>query len=372
MFVEVNASWIHGGHWFGSATADTDVLSVWQDKALGSDYYGTAADVWSRRDVAKREHARAAGLNYVVLWAADGLDSELWAAMGMPVGRDWEREYSWLPDRIIERDVDVSGMPLSWRMLSAIVKDAQRSVFYEHELDLWDENPMRAGRWGTVRAYLYANRWHYLHKLPDELTDREILRAFRISGMHIGFTSFDSEMMRRVIAGYGIESVYDPCSGWGERMMTCAMLGVGYEGCDINERLQPGYAKLAAKVDGFAPMLHVGDAASQDVRTSPDAIITCPPYMATEVYTDQGAENLCEQDFSVWWAGVVKRCSASCARVFAVQTNQACRQVFLDGLVAAGWRLETELIYARERKGHFHRTGLSEKHEFESMLVMVR
>ena len=371
-FVEVNASWTHGRHWFGSSCADAGTLSAWQDKASGSEYYGMAADTWSRRDVAKREHARAAGLSYVTLWDPSGLDSELWVAMGMPSGRDWEREYSWLPDRGIERDVDVSGMTLSWSRLSTVVKDAQRGVFYEHELDLWDENPMRAGKWGTVQAYLYANRWHYLHKLPDALSDREILRAFRISGAYIGFTSFDSEMMRRVIAEHDVRSVYDPCSGWGERMMTCAMLGVAYEGCDVNERLQPGYAKLAAMVDGFEPVLHVGDSATCSVESAPDAIITCPPYADVEVYTERGAENLGADAFFAWWRQVVARCTETPARVFAVQTNQACRQVFLGAMVEAGWSLSYELTYSREKRSHFHRGGGRSKREFESMLVMVR
>lgn len=276
------------------------------------------------------------------------------------------------PDRKIATDVDISKMHLSIGKLSTVVKDAQRSVFYEHELSLWNNNTCRGDKWGTVRAFLYANRWKYIHKLPDELTDRMLLRAFRISGLYVGYTSFDNAMMLQVIEKYGVTSVYDPCSGWGERMATCGLLGIDYEGCDINDRLMNGYNKLIDLIDDFKPLMHINDSAKQDVEHDVDAIITCPPYMDVEIYTDKGAEHYDKAKFTAWWEDVVAKCSATNAKVFAVQTNQACRDIFLSGMEDAGWKLSEELTYNNARVSHFHRTGKSVKHEFESMLVMTR
>ena len=316
--------------------------------------------------------ARANNLNYVTLWDSDGMDADLWFAMGMPLGKDWEHEYSWLPYHYIPEDVDVSKMRLSWRSLSAIVKDAQRKVFYKRELELWNENHLRKGKWGTVQAFLYANRYKYLNKLPNQLTDRMLLRAFRISGLHMGYTSFNSSLMRQVIEKYNVKSVYDPCAGWGERMMTCGKLGVSYEGCDINSELFEGYAKLAELIDGFKPVLHNNDSANQLVTGDADVIITCPPYKGIEVYSDNGAENLSDEDFAAWWGEVVKNCSYSNAKVFAVQTNQACRKVFADALVAHGWQFKEELVFDNNQKSHFHRVSGMTKREYESMLVFAR
>lgn len=276
------------------------------------------------------------------------------------------------PDRKIATDVDIGKMHLSIGKLSTVVKDAQRAVFYEHELAMWNNNAYRGDKWGTVRAFLYANRWKYIHKLPDELTDRMLLRAFRISGLYVGYTSFDNAMMLKVIEKYGVTSVYDPCSGWGERMAACGLLGVDYEGCDINDRLTNGYNKLIGLIDGFKPLMHINDSAKQDVEHNVDAIITCPPYMDVEIYTDKGAEHYDKDKFTAWWEDVVAKCSATNAKVFAVQTNQACRDIFLSGMTNAGWRLSEELTYNNARVSHFHRTGKSVKHEFESMLVMTR
>lgn len=303
---------------------------------------------------------------------SDGMDADLRFAMGMPLGKDWEREYSWLPYHYIPEDVDVSEMRLSWRSLSAVVKDAQRKVFYKRELELWNTNPLRNGKWGTVQAFLYANRYKYLNKLPHELTDRMLLRAFRISGLHMGYTSFNSSLMRQVIDKYKVKSVYDPCAGWGERMMTCGKLGVSYEGCDINSELFEGYKKLYELIDGFKPVFHNNDSANQLVTGDADAIITCPPYKNIEVYSENGAENLSDEEFAAWWSDVVKNCSISQAKVFAVQTNQACRSVFADALAEQGWTFKEELVFDNNQKSHFHRVSGMTKREYESMLVFIR
>ena len=371
LFIEVNASWTHGHHWY-NAEEDADICKKWKAKTRDSKYYANALEVFTKRDVEKRECARVNNLNYVTLWDSDGMDADLWFAMGMPLGKDYEREYSWLPYHYIPEDVDVSKMRLSWRSLSAVVKDAQRKVFYKRELELWNKNPLRHGKWGTVQAFLYANRYKYLNKLPHELTDRMLLRAFRISGLHMGYTSFNSALMRQVIEKYNVKSVYDPCAGWGERMMTCGKLGVSYEGCDINSELFEGYEKLAKMIDGFKPVLHNNDSVNQLVTGDADAIITCPPYKGIEVYSDNGAENLSDEDFAAWWSEVVKNCSYGKAKVFAVQTNQACRKVFEDALVEQGWTFKEELVFDNNQKSHFHRVSGMTKREYESMLVFTR
>lgn len=371
LFIEVNASWTHGYHWY-DVDKDADICKKWKAKTRDSKYYANALEVFTKRDVEKRETARVNSLNYVTLWDSDGMDADLWFAMGMPLGKDYEREYSWLPYHRILEDVDVSNMRLSWRSLSAVVKDAQRKVFYKRELELWNTNPLRNGKWGTVQAFLYANRYKYLNKLPYELTDRMLLRSFRISGLHMGYTSFNSTLMRQVIERYNLKSVYDPCAGWGERMMTCGKLGVSYEGCDINFELFDGYKKLYELIDGFKPVLHNNDSANQLVTGDADAVITCPPYKNIEVYSDNGAENLSDEEFAAWWSDVVKNCSISQAKVFAVQTNQACRSVFEDALIAQGWEFKEELVFDNNQKSHFHRVSGMTKREYESMLVFVR
>lgn len=96
MYIELNGSWTHGQHWFGSQSTDSDILSDWQSKSSKSEYYQNAIKVWTSRDVVKRDMAKQNNLNYIVFWDCKLRDAELWFSMNCPDGQDWKTEYSWL------------------------------------------------------------------------------------------------------------------------------------------------------------------------------------------------------------------------------------------------------------------------------------
>ena len=93
LYVELNAHWSHGGHWFTSD--DEDTVRTWRQL---SKYYQNAAETFSVRDVEKRAAARLNSLNYLVFWKPDLSDAKAWIAAGCPDAHDWEREYSWKSD----------------------------------------------------------------------------------------------------------------------------------------------------------------------------------------------------------------------------------------------------------------------------------
>ena len=92
LFIELNIFWTHDDHWFDkSSLKDREQLEFWSDKK--TEFYDTAIETWTKRDVKKRETARKNKLNYVTLWNKQ--DIEDWFNLGCPVGQDWKREYSW-------------------------------------------------------------------------------------------------------------------------------------------------------------------------------------------------------------------------------------------------------------------------------------
>ena len=96
LYLELNISWTHGGHWFDvQDAADVELLQKWQNKAQDSDYYKNAIMTWTKRDVNKRGVARQHDLNYLTFWKSDLSDFQEWIDAGCPDGKDWEREYSW-------------------------------------------------------------------------------------------------------------------------------------------------------------------------------------------------------------------------------------------------------------------------------------
>lgn len=185
-----------------------------------------------------------------------------------------------------------------------------------------------------------------------------------------GYTVFNTKLMRSVIDTHHITSVADPCAGWGERALTCAQLGIAYEGVDVNAALEPGYTRMLDAFGTGAQTFAV-DAGELHAFHEADAVITCPPYMNQEIYSDAGAENLESEAFAAWWVSVVDNCVATAnPRLFCVQTNQKCREVFKQGVEQAGYTLVDELVLGSQ-SSHFTRArgGVNRKREFESMLV---
>lgn len=155
LFIEVNAHWTHGGHWYDTFSVfDAQKLGSWQEKS--SSYIDKAIKTWTVSDMSKRQCARDNKLNYVTFWDSDGSDFDLWCAMGMPDGQDWRQEYSWLPTRKLTFGDGVSRK-------------------------LWDENPPQKN-WGFLQARCYIMCYKYWHKLPAQLSDADILRALDTFG----------------------------------------------------------------------------------------------------------------------------------------------------------------------------------------------
>ena len=373
MYIELNASWTHGCCWFDSANDDAlNLLSVWQEKAKNSEYYENAVSVWSDKDVQKRYMAEQHHLNYIVLWDSKLRDADVWFAMDCPDGSDWLHEYSWLNQRDICDLGIVKPKTFGIKNVSLLAKWYQFYVFFQCEIALWQQNPIVRGLF--LQMYLYWNRLNYVNKLPSELTNLQLLRAFTIAGIHKGYTTFDISLMQNVLSKYSIQSVYDPCAGWGERMLCCYHNDVSYLGVDINANLQDGYDAMISDFSMTKQSIVFDDAATVSLSGSVDAVITCPPYGSTEIYSDVGAENLSHDDFLEWWKNVVSNSLNLQPMYFCFQVNQKWKQEMSDVVEVCGFHFVEELTYDSKKSSHFTRKkgGVNMKKEYESMLVFRR
>lgn len=388
LFIELNGSWSHGGHWYeADREMDQRTVHTWLKKGKKSKYYRVALETWIKRDVRKREAARKAQLNYVTLW--DGLeslfDAHLWFALGAPDGRDWEREYSWLdlPESLIDLRSGLEGQAEQWadidvteagpRQISWLARSAVWETFYARELQMWEADEVHHRKWGRLRARLLANRLHYLGRLPESAL--EVVRGLAISGEIRSYSTFVNTAMTAVLDQYKPMSLYDPCSGWGERMLTCAQRGVTYTGTDISKAVIQAHQSLINRLGLTHADVTLGDSATRDMRGGThEMVLTCPPYGSTEVYTKNGAENLDDEAFLDWWGSVVRMSVAPSTRVFAFQISEKWRQrmttVAQDGL-GEGWRLADE-IDASTSDSHFQRAQSTTKRRGETMVVFER
>lgn len=388
LFIELNGSWSHGGHWYeADREMDQKIVQTWLKKGQKSKYYRVALKTWTERDVRKREVARQAELNYVTLW--DGFeslyDAHLWLALGAPDGRDWEREYSWfdLPEWLDDLTVGLSEQIEQWsqinlneagsRQISWLARSAVWETFYARELQMWEADEVHHRKWGRLRARLLANRLHYLGRLPESAL--EVVRGLSISGEIRSYSTFINTAMMAVLDQYKPMSLYDPCSGWGERMLTCAQRGVTYTGTDISEAVVQAHKSLIDRLGLTHADVTLGDSAIRDMRGgSHEMVLTCPPYGNTEVYTENGAENLDDTAFLEWWGSVVRMSVAPSTHVFAFQISEKWRQRMTDIAgreLGKGWRLVYE-IDASTSDSHFQRAQSTTKRRGETMVVFER
>lgn len=388
LFIELNGSWSHGGHWYESdREMDQRTVQTWLKKGKKSKYYRVALETWIKRDVRKREAARKAQLNYVTLW--DGLeslfDAHLWFALGAPDGRDWQREYSWLDlsESLTDLRSGLEGQAEQWadidvtnagsRQISWLARSGSWETFYARELQMWEADEVHHRKWGRLRARLLANRLHYLGRLPESAL--EVVRGLSISGEIRSYSTFINTAMTAVLDQYKPMSLYDPCSGWGERMLTCAQRGVMYTGTDISEAVVQAHQSLIDRLGLTHADVMLGDSATRDMRGgSHEMVLTCPPYGSTEVYTENGAENLDDTAFLAWWESVVRMSVASSTRVFAFQISEKWRQRMTDIAgqeLGKGWRLADE-IDASTSDSHFQRAQSTKKRRGETMVVFER
>ncbi len=370
LFIELNAMWTHNTHWYTDDSTDKTIASDWLASSDAKPFYLNAYETWTNRDVAKRAAARHAKLNYIVFWDAGLDDARLWIAMGCPDGQDWKTEYSWLPYRNLRLSDKIPDLKPGWKNVVTAVRHANWRSFYHRELAMWQKDvPTRKGR---LAGALYANRYKYLGKLPDELTNLEILRGMSIAGFVKGYSVFNNTAMDMVLQQYRPKYVYDPCAGWGERMLTCAQYDIGYLGVDINPHAIAGHDKLRKAYHLIGQATVRDDASVYDMSTSRhDAVITCPPYWKKEIYSEFGAENYSREEFLDWWSKVVKHSVSDTVKLFAYQISGDLATDMNAELFQYGFRLVNMIDTKQSHVSHFQRKQGTAK-ATEYMMVFVR
>ena len=240
--------------------------------------------------------------NYQPLWKQDNLSkgNRLTLELKFPLNKlNQEKDY------YIHKEGNYDILPPNNR----IVLNFQPH-FYDQERILWSDI--------KVQQKLLNNRSHYLNKTSDQLSNAEILRGFKISGIHYGYSHFSPLWFKKFIKDYSIESVYDPCGGWGHRMV--GLLGTSVKRYWYND-FDPRTVEGAKKIRDFLELNSVVEISNERAEKfipdfSPQCIFTCPPYYNKETYNNRSFKNL--EDFSSWWHLVVSNSLSLKPQYFAV------------------------------------------------------
>lgn len=181
--------------------------------------------------------------------------------------------------------------------------------FYDYERLLWQDS--------TIKETLIQNRCYYLNKEVNELTVAELLRGFKISGIHYGYSHFSPLWFKKFIEVFNIKTVYDPCGGWGHRLL--GTLGTSLEKYYYNDfdiRTVNGVKEIANLANIHDKVEFFNKRAEEFILPATvDAIFTCPPYYNKEIYNNTVFKN--NDDFTNWWREVVSKCILTNCKYFA-------------------------------------------------------
>lgn len=174
-----------------------------------------------------------------------------------------------------------------------------------------------------IKEKLIENRVKYLFKPEEDINEKELLRGFKISGIHSGFSHFSPSWIKAFIEEFDIKSIYDPCGGWGHRYLGSTSIRYIYN--DIDPRSVSGVKKIRKLFNSYCnkksrALFYNEDAEFFTPKEKYDAVFTCPPYYNKEVYTTKGSASNFDtyQRWLEWTSNMIKSSSENSKKYVAI------------------------------------------------------
>jgi hypothetical protein len=229
--------------------------------------------------------------------------------------KDYNLDYSYTEDQCLRELGNLSKNIGSYNSLptrNRIIHTFQPHFFHV-ERELWQDK--------DIQKKLLANRQKYLNK--TEFSDREILRGFKISGIHIGYSHFSPLWFRKFISDNNIKSVYDPCGGWGHRMIGAYLAGVDYIYNDLWDKTYKGCIDIKQFLQYDCKMYNE-DATKFTPEEDYECVFTCPPYNNIEIYNNTPIE-----DYDLFVKNMINASVKSTVHTIGIVINN----VYIDTIV---------------------------------------
>lgn len=103
---------------------------------------------------------------------------------------------------------------------------------------------------------------------------------------------------------YNPASLFDPCCGWGGRLIAASMLNIPYTGMDCNPDLVDCYKNICKDWGGTFTF---GDCLTMNWPVA-DMLFTSPPYFNIEIYV--GSEFKTKREWHEWYRQFAEKCKS--------------------------------------------------------------
>ena len=144
--------------------------------------------------------------------------------------------------------------------------------FFEREMQLLADL--------VVYDKLLSNRKKYLFK--EDINLKEMIRGVKISGIHNGYSHFSPLIIKKFITETKCNSIYDPCGGWGHRLLGSGSVPYIYN--DIWSKSVNGVNNMITTHSIKNKFVYNNDCTQFTPPERYDSVFTCPPYGNKEVY----------------------------------------------------------------------------------------
>ena len=278
-------------------------------------------------------------------------------------------------DNIINNEFEIikkgkyNGYETSYHWNNIVLK-FQWKEFYKKELKLWNKNKLYKGL--PLQSWIYLNRKKYINKDATTLTDRELLRAFKISGIHIGNSFHSPFYIQQFIKDYNIKSIFDFTGGWGHRLLGAWNIKYIYN--DINEITTRNCMEICKYFNLQDKTFYSKDCSIFTPKEDYEACFSCPPYHNLEMYSGNGAENLCYSDFILWWKNTVTNIflkKESC-KYFAFIINHTLKLDMENICLELGLKKINEIILGKQNYSHLNSKSRVDGKKGEFLLVFTK
>jgi len=265
----------------------------------------------------------------------------------------------------IDKIVKMKGDYFSSPMYNKIVLTYQPS-FYEEENKRWKHR--------KIKEKIIKNRCSYLNKLPYELTDKEILRGFKISGVNYGFSHFNPLWIKAFIEEYSINSIYDPCAGWGHRLLGAN--NIKYIGNDIDTTVTNGLFNIAKEFNLRDKIIYNYDSSEFIPKERYEAVFTCPPYFNLEKYSSKETSTnkypVYSDWLNLWWKNTVRNSLVNCSKYFCYVICDKYKEDMNKTCVTLGLTKVKEIELGSSKKvSHFNRANKKEKVKSDILVIFM-
>ena len=298
LFIEFQGSYFHNWRPFDYSAAH---IKEYEEMIAHGGQKETIANVWRYKDTEKRECAKRNNLNYLEYW----------------------EKLIILPEEIRNNQ-------------NNLILYYQQKLFYaKNREELFD--PIK--RWEYYKNAIEYSDFYKRHSYVSHLT---LLR--RPYFLHqIGYSSFNIKLCEIIDKKY---SVYDPCGGWGHRLLGFKN-HKQYIYNDISLPTLLNCEKLA-KDQNITNCKFYNQDAALPIQDEYDVVFTCPPYFNKEIFTSAGAENYTEKQFIEWWNEVLNNLKPKTGEIYIVINSN-----YLKYFVSNDYKYE--IVNTSLRKSHYHK-----------------